>query len=143
MAIFLAFHERPQKNSQQSSFRFEIKLWFVVFNLFLNYKQTLIWFTFILIQIWRYSWINESVTESQSMLEKSGFLFHLIATLSITHYTYGGSIEDKYFCKRNYKKGGNRARIIGGHEARPGKILFPELCQNKKCLRFGGMHHFF
>ena len=64
------------------------------------------------------------------MLEKPGFLLSLILILSIIHYSYGGSIDDKYFCKKNYQKGGNRARIIGGHQARAGKT-FLELCQKK------------
>ena len=68
------------------------------------------------------------------MLEKPGLFLALISILSIIHYTYGGSIEDRYFCKRNHKKGGNRARIIGGHQARAGKTLFLEFCQNKECL---------
>ena len=77
------------------------------------------------------------------MLEKPGLFLALILILSIIHYTYGGSIEDKYFCKRNHKKGGNRARIIGGHQARAGKTLFLKLCQTKKCLALVGMHQFF
>jgi hypothetical protein len=76
------------------------------------------------------------------MLEKPGFLFLLILILSIIHYTYGGSIEDKYFCKRNHQKG-NRARIIGGHQARAGKTLFLKLCQIKKHLTSVGIHHIF
>ena len=73
------------------------------------------------------------------MLEKPGLFLALILILCIIHYTYGGSIEDKYFCKRNHKKGGNRARIIGGHQARAGKTLFLKLCQTKKYLKFVGM----
>ena len=76
------------------------------------------------------------------MLEKPGLFLPLILILSIVQYTYGGSIEDKYFCKRNYQKG-NRARIIGGHQARAGKTLFLKLCQTKKYLKFVGIHHIF
>ena len=81
--------------------------------------------------------IHKSLNQSQAvkdMLWKPGLFLALILILFIIHYTYGGSIEDKYFCKRNHQKG-NRARIIGGHEARAGKTLFLTLCQTKKCLK--------